>query len=300
MSAVGTVNGPQQIQQTSRPAAQGPQSVSNFVSQKADQTLGPQVGSATMRPVGDAKPAPDATDKKEIGQRQAEFVKGMNDAGIKASNPPTPDQLKSYFKTFNSDDKREKALDEYENYTNAFHTHTAEVKGHEKDDIKYSKETTYLYDGKMYDSKKGALDAAKAAGDTRPTINGVNTADASSWNDVNGKGGHNGRKIQDCEGFAFMSGELLGAAGYNVQQSSNADTSNNNGHAMTVLTDPTSGQTYVTSNNKAFKGGNQQQLLEKGYDYATGGTATPGKFYVSDTQAHAQTQDYIGNGGTFN
>lgn len=300
MSTLTAVNGTQQIQQTSRPAAQGPQSVGAFVSQKADKALGPQVGSAEMRPVGDAKPAPDATDKKEIGQRQTEFVQGMKDAGIKASNPPTSDQLKQYFKTFNSDDKREKALDEYENYTNAFHTHTAEVAGQETKDIKYSKETTFLYDGKMYDSKKGAQDAAKAAGDKSPTINGVQTADASSWNDVNGKGGHNGRKVQDCEGFAFMSGELLGAAGYNVQQSSNADTSNEHGHAMTVLTDPKSGQTYVTSNNKAFKGGNQQELLEKGYDYATGGKHTAGNFYVSDTQAHAQTLDYVGNGGTFN
>lgn len=300
MSTLTAVNGTQQIQRANRPAAQGPQSIGAFVSQKADKTLGPQVTTADMRPVGDAKAAPDATDRKEIAQRQTEFVQGMKAAGIKASNPPSPDQLKQYFKTFNSDDKREKALDEYENYSNAFHTHTAEVKGHDKDDIKYSKETTYLYDGKLYDSQKGAKAAAKAAGDDSPTINGVNTADASNWNDVNGKSAHNGRKVQDCEGFAYMSGELLGAAGYNVQQSSNADTSNNNGHAMTVLTDPNSGKTYVTSNNKAFKGGTQQELLEKGYDYATGGAATPGKFYVSDTQAHAQALDYVGNGGTFN
>lgn len=299
MSAVTTVSGPQQIQQTQRTNAPAPQSVGAFVSQKADKTLGPQVGTADMRPVMDAKAAPEATDKKEIAQRQAEFVQGMKDAGIKASNPPSQDQLKAYFKTFNSDDKREKALDEFENYSNAFHTHTAEVKGHEKDDVKYSKETTFLYGGKMYDSKKAAQAAAKEAGDDRPTINGVNTADASKWSDVDGKQAYNGRKIQDCEGFAYMSGELLGAAGYNVQQSSNADTSNNNGHAMTVLTDPTSKKTYVTSNNKAFKGGNQQQLLEKGYEYATGGEHTAGTFYVSDTQAHAQTLDYVGNGGTF-
>ncbi|MBN9414942.1 MAG: hypothetical protein J0I12_05855 [Candidatus Eremiobacteraeota bacterium] len=296
MSAVNTVSGPQQIQQTSRPATQATQSVAAFASQKADKTLGKQVD---MRPVMDAKAAPEATDKKEIAQRQTEFVQGMNDAGIKASNPPTQDQLKAYFKTFNSDDKREKALDEFENYSNAFHTHTAEVKGHEKDDIKYSKETTFLYGGKMYDSKKEAQAAAKEAGDDRPTINGVNTADASKWSDVDSKKAYNGRKIQDCEGFAYMSGELLGAAGYNVQQSSNADTSNNNGHAMTVLTDPKTNKTYVTSNNKAFKGGTQQELLEKGYDYATGGEHTAGKFYVSDTQAHAQTLDYVGNGGTF-
>lgn len=285
------------------PAAGNGQTVGSFVQNRADQTLGARTQAANVETkghgvaggvYGDAKAAPLATDKKDIKAKQAEFVADMKAAGIKGvHNPPTEAELKKYFGTFNSKDKREAALEQFENYTNAFHTHTAEVKGQENKDITYSSEKNYIYNGQRYDSEKEARKAAVANGEPKVGINWVDTKDASKWSDVDGKKAYNGRKIQDCEGFAYMSRSLLGAAGYEVSHSVNKDTNGGNGHEMTVLKDPDSGKLAVTSNSKTFTGGTQQQLLTKGYDYATGGQATAGKFYVADTAAHAATDEYL-------
>lgn len=273
--------------------------VGEFVQGKADQVLGNKTdtGRGVQADANrDANAAPQATDKKEIARQQTEFVDKLKNAGIQAHNPPTQEELKKYFSSFNSADKRGKALEEYENYTRAFHVHTAEVKGHEKDDIKYSAEKTYVYKGQMYDSKKEAQAAAKAAGDKSPTINWVNSADADKWSDVNGKPAHNGRKIQDCEGYAYMSKELLGAAGYEVTYSSNKGAEG--GHAMTVVKDPASGKIYATSNDKVVAGDTQKEALTKGWNYATNNSGSdPGTFYTGDTLAHAQTAKVIAEQG---
>lgn len=272
--------------------AQPATSVGEFAQSRANQTLGAKTGAAQVTPrqetadagpSRDANASPVATDKKEIGRQQNEFETKMKDAGFKASHPPTQAELKDYFASFNSKDKRGKALEEFENYSTAYHVHNTEVKGKEKQDVTYSPEKTYVYKGQQYDTKAEALKAAKA--DPGGTLGTVSSADASKWSDISKKPDHNGRKVQDCEGFAYMSQELLGAAGYQVTHSSNKG--NEGAHSMTAVKDPDSGKQYATSNNRTFAGDTQEEALRKGWKSV--GTGDGGTYYTGDTQAHAQT-----------
>lgn len=297
--ATGNLSAVSSTRPTSSNTNQG--SVGNFVQGRADQVLGNRQSSGAVKlesanapATREANAAPVATDKKEIGRQQQEFIGKMKAAGIEAHNPPTQDELKKYFATFNNKDKRGQALEQYENYTRAFHVHTAEVKGKETQDVHYSPEKTYVYKGQLYNNEKEARAAAKA--DPGGTIGRVSSSDASQWSDVAGKPDYNGRKVQDCEGFAYMSQELLGSAGYQVTHTNNK-ASDNTAHSMTVVKDPDSGKIAVTSNDKAITGaGSQDDLLKKGWEYA-GGKADPGTFYTGDTQAHAQARQVAAEKG---
>lgn len=269
-----------------KPAVAPQQSVGQFVQAKADQSLGKQqeVNAPAVR---EGRPAPAAYDKAAIKEQQTQFLADMEARGIKASNPPSEADLKKYFASYNNDADRGKALDQFENYTRAFHVHTAERKGHETDDVKYSPEQSYYYNGEVYNKKADAV-AAQKANNNEGVLGTVNSADASSWSDVSKRPDLNGRKVQDCEGFAYMSQSLLGAAGYEVTQSNNVG-ADGAAHSMTVVKDPSSGKLAVTSNDKVITGGDQNQMLTKGWEYA-GGTSDPGTFYTGKTQAEAQTR----------
>lgn len=280
--------------------AQPAPKMGEFVQSRANQTLGAQTQAGNVQPrqeTADAGPSRDAnvapapTDKQEIGRQQSQFETKMKDAGFKASHPPTQAELKDYFASFNSKDKRGKALEEYENYTTAYHVHTAEVKGKETQDVKYSPEQTYVYKGQQYDNKAEALKAAKA--DPGGVLGTISTADASKWDDIAKKPDHNGRKVQDCEGFAYMSQELLGAAGYQVTQTSNKG--NEGAHSMTAVKDSDSGKNFATSNNRTFAGATQDEALRKGWQSV--GTGDGGTYYTGDTQAHAQTARVVAEKG---
>ena len=285
---------PAQSVQTTAPnrPAQTQQPVSQFVQGRANEVLGQQGGGQTVQgPVSsEARPQPQATDDATIRQQQTQFVSDMQAAGIQASNPPTQAQLRQYFGTFNNAENRGQALEQFSNYTNAFHVHTVETNGTGPADVRYSPETTHTYDGKIYSSDQAAR-RAQSAGDTSINRLSVATADPSSWADISGRPSYHGRKIQDCEGFAYMSQTLLGAAGYQVTHTNNG--TQETAHNMTVVTDPSNGNVAVTSNSQTFTGGTQQELLQRGWT-AAGGPGDGGTFYTGDTIAHSQASNAAG------
>lgn len=267
----------------------------------ADQALGKRTAGglvtaeATAPEVRDADHAPQATDRAAIRQQQSEFVGAMQERGIKASNPPTQAQLEQYFATYNNPDEREQALKQFEDYTTAYHVHTADVKGHENDDVKYSPEKTYYSNGQYFESAAAARKEARKEGNQN-FVGTISTRDASSWSDVSRRPDYNGRRVQDCEGFAYMSQELLGAAGYEVTHVNN-QSPDGGAHSMALLRDPDSQRLAVTSNNKTYSGTDQDTLLRQGWDYASGGGKEPGTFYTGSTQARAEAAAVVGQNG---
>lgn len=258
----------------------------------ADQALGRRtngeisVAETNVGEVRDADHAPISTDRAAIKQQQGEFVAAMKARGIQASNPPTEAQLKQYFGTYNNAQDRDQALKQFEDYTTAFHVHTADVAGHRDDDVKYSPEKTYYSNGQYFGKKADAQKEARKDGNEN-FVGTISSAGADTWKDVDRRPGYNGRKIQDCEGFAYMSQALLGAAGYEVTHTNN-QSPHDGAHNMTLLKDPDSGALAVTSNNKTFQGGDQDTLLRQGWDYASGGGKDPGTFYTGTTEARAE------------
>ncbi|MCA9795353.1 MAG: hypothetical protein KC910_26275 [Candidatus Eremiobacteraeota bacterium] len=229
--------------------------------------------------------AVEANPQGGVASQQAAFLDGMKQAGIKASNPPTEAQLKKYFGTFNNAKHRSQALDKFQEYSQAFHVHEAET-GH--GDVEYSPETNYMLGNKFYNSKEAA---EKAANKAQQPWDEVASADASSWKDINGTDKHtDGRHIQDCEGFAFMGQELLGAAGYKTSQVATWG-ENGTAHAMAVLQDPSGGPSAVVSNDRVFSGKDKTALLDQGWGYATGNDGSGhGAYFEDTTQARAQTR----------
>ena len=269
------INSSQGVVGVSTPTAAAPSGgAAAYLAGKADQVLGRDHHTDAPK-LADAQPlGGDATDSKT---QQANFVQAMQARGIQASNPPSEAQLKSYFAKFNDKDHRSEALGQFESYSKAFNIHEASVPGHENEDISYHTQQIYERKGKFFDSK---ADAEKG-GD----YNDTTTVAPDNWADVtSNRTSSDGRKMQDCKGFAYVSQDLLGAAGYQVKQVATQDGEGNNGHAMTLLTDP------VTSNDKTFTGGNANQLLQKGYDYANGKHVPARGFYYGDTVSHAEAR----------
>lgn len=233
--------------------------------------------------------AAEATSQGGPTSQQTAFLDGMRQAGIKASNPPTEAQLKKYFGTFNNAEHRGEAPAKFQEYSQAFHVHEAET-GH--GDVEYSKETNYMLGNKFY---KNEAEVQKAANKAQKEWDYVETADASSWKDINGTDQHSdGRRIQDCEGFAFMGQELLGAAGYKTSQVATWG-ENGTAHAMAVLEDPNGGPSAVVSNDRVFQGKDKTELLDQGWGYATGNDGSGhGAYFEDTTQARAQTRMTLG------
>lgn len=297
--AVGTVTA--SAVSTAAPAAAPGQTPGNLARNLADQSLGQRtnggitVAELSVPEVRDADNAPAATDRAAIRQQQGEFVEAMKARGIQASNPPTQAQLQQYFGTYNNAQERDQALKQFEDYTTAFHVHTADVEGHRTDDVKYSPEKTYYSNGQFFSSQAAARAEARKEGNQN-FVGTISTRDASSWSDVNNRPGYNGRKIQDCEGFAYMSQNLLGAAGYEVTHTNNISP-NDGAHSMTLLRNPDGGGLAVTSNNKTFSGSDQDTLLRQGWDYASGGGKDPGTFHTGTTQARAEAAAAVAKAG---
>lgn len=217
-------------------------------------------------------------------QREA-FSARMKAAGVTPSEPPTQEELQKYFKTFNDPKKRAQAASEFQDYATAFHVHIASSdNGNSSSDVVYSKESHFFVGKKRFPTEEAAQ---KEANRVRKDYTKFETSDASSWQDVSSdrKTNSDGRKIQDCEGFAYMAQTLLGAAGYKSTQVANGS------HAMTVFKDPSGGNTVVTSNERAFSGKNEAALLEQGWTSAGGSGET--KWYRGATQAEAQAQYVI-------
>jgi hypothetical protein len=280
-----------------RPTTPRPTAAQGQPAPRGDAALGQQLAAARATAhaggVGRRAAAPQvrdgaATDRirgasADTHAQQTAFEGEMRAAGVDACHPPTQDQLRAYFRTFDSRARRGEAPAAYERYARAFHTHTANVPGRRDADVRYSPETSYVVGNRFYGSE---AEAARR-GDYRV----VDTADASAWGDVNRQPLHEGRRVQDCEGFAFMAQDLLGAAGYRTEQVANQG-SNGYAHAMVAARDPQSGRRVVVSNERAFSGtGSRDALLGQGWNHATGNDgSTPGRFYTGETQAQAQAR----------
>ena len=239
-------------------------------------------------------------DTFRAAERQQAYVKRMEAAGVKnVSNPPTEQQMVQYFGTFNSKEKRGQAAQEYRDYASSFHVHassadsrTLSMKENETKDINYSADkNVWVVKGKVYNDQTTADAAAKKAGLSNLAPQSL-SSDASEWKDVaNRKAGPDGRKSQDCEGFAFMGAKLMEAAGYEATQLAGGY-AQGTGHALVVLKDPSGGESVVISNDGAFSGkkGTEKQLQHQGWEYAIGEGVKEPAWYQGSSQAEAQAK----------
>jgi len=293
---------PRSMPSTSSGAPVGdPALLAQMSSARASANAGGRIKERTAKEpvVGEAPGGIDVAEKKSKEAQKA-FCAEMKAAGIEASQPPTPEQLEAYFKTFDNPTDRPKALEAYQRYSNAYHVHIesaprADFEGTK--DVKYSPETHYAVDGKIIGTNK---DDAQAIADKKMNagkdvvFDKLPTRDASSWEDVTTKRKTDaGRYVNDCEGFAFSAEKLLGAAGYKTEQVAVQGGPSGN-HAMTVLVDPSrKGELHVASNGDIFPGKSgpkgQRALLDQAFD-AAGGTSKGAKYFYGDTQALAQAK----------
>lgn len=159
---------------------------------------------------------PELSQSLETLKEQMSFVEGMQKAGISdASLPPSEKQLKQYFSSLKN--KPQEALEEFEKYTKHFHVHIGTL--HEgKVDVKYNK-------GK-------GMEVPKSWKDVNHPKRNV---------DISRSAAHGGKHINDCEGFAYLAQELLGAAGFSTEhQMAFAPGAGKKllGHAIAKLTHP--------------------------------------------------------------
>ncbi len=229
---------------------------------------------------------------------QYRVLEDMQARGVEASHPPTQDEMRRYMKSFDAKQDRPAALAAFEAYTSAFYVHPANV-GRPDEDIKYSEDPTkHAYRGKLYEKSEDAEKAqAKKPGQL---IYDITTHDASEWKDVTadrerkGLGGPHphaaGKHVIDCEGYAYLAQELLGAAGYKHEQVAVTAKSGEQ-HAMTVLTDPSrKGHYAVVSNDGVYTAAKKKDALDAGFRAAMPEGAVPGGYFYGRTQHHAQVQ----------
>jgi hypothetical protein len=233
-------------------------------------------------------------------ERRGGYVKRMEAAGVKnVSNPPTEQQMMQYFGTLNSPATRGKAAQEYRDYAGAFHVHASaadsralSMKENETRDIEYSADQVWVVNGKVYKDQGVADAAAKKAGLSGGLAPQSLSKDASDWKDVaSRKEGPDGRKSQDCEGFAFLGAKLMQAAGYEATQLAGGHASGK-AHALVVLKDPSGGESVVISNDQAFTGrkGTEKQLKQQGWEYGIGQGIKEPAWFEGSTQAEAQAR----------
>jgi len=236
--------------------------------------------------------------------KQLEFADAMKTAGIKdVKIPPTEKQLMEYFGKFKGmkqPDGADQARDALGDYFSAFQVHPVNVKG-APSDVVYSK------DDKMYLAGDHATkDRAAASRATKgDTITAFTSAVPDSWSEVvPGKGDRNlvegrhaGKSVNDCEGYAFMSHKLLGAAGFKTEgfvTVRDARGPDQPMHEMLMMRDP-SGNLTLSSNEKIltvenkekdFEAHVKQWLIEKGYKEAS--NHQPGGVYIGKTMQESE------------
>lgn len=244
--------------------------------------------------VADGETAMSATGATgDVAAKQSAFVDEMRAGGVTASQPPTPDELRAYFGTFNSRSARPQALAAYERYADAYHVHPAGTDRPERD-IRYSESERFAWNGRyhasMADLERATERTRSRGGDVDYTV--VNPGTPDSWDEVTtARSSHEGRHINDCEGFTFMAQELLGAAGYRTRAVA-VDGRGDTDHAMLVARDPArAGQVHVVSNQHVVSPADgrrrEAQLLDEGYRVAGG--EPPARYFQAATQDEAQT-----------
>lgn len=258
----------------------------------------PQFRGRTVAPrVADGGEVNAAGASAEVAQKQDAFVSEMRAGGVQASQPPTPDELRAYFATFNNRADRPKALSAYERYADAYHVHPASTDRPDAD-VRYSVSERYGWQGRYYGSM-GELERAserhRARGHDVDFLK-VNPAAPDGWSEVTSdRASHEGRHVNDCEGFTFLGQELLGAAGYRTRAVA-VDGPGDTDHAMLVAKDPSRpGQSHVLSNERLFSPTegrrSEAQLLDDGYTFAGG--QLPARYFQGATQDEAQSRMVI-------
>lgn len=194
-------------------------------------------------------------------EQQLQFLSKMSGAGIKADYPPTQDQLKAYFKTLSTDPKAARAA--FEAYTKAFHVHPAVANNDPKADVEYGRDSI---------------------GATPP----------KSWADVEQRdadpsGKHLAKNVNDCEGYALMAQELMGAAGFTFKEHLTANGGPAGAHAMVAFTHPKEpGAFTVTSNGGTFSGKNLKSAADQGFLFAGGKTTKGTSYYAGESMRESQ------------
>jgi hypothetical protein len=211
---------------------------------------------------------------------QLGFVDKMQQAGIQAKLPPTEQQLKDYFATFkaNPDPKTTAAAKQaFTEYVGAFHVHPAVSTGDASVDIVYGKDKT--------------------------KTDGIEFKTADSWKEVTTDrtvektGKHAGKHVNDCEGYAYLSEKLLGAAGFKVHGYVSGQQTDRAAHIQVLLEDP-QGKLAVTSNEQVYDENNVRlngttnaekrlELLDGGW-LGAGAVGTP-DFFIGATSAQSQS-----------
>ncbi len=207
---------------------------------------------------------PNATNKTILTdsiKSQLNFLAKMQGAGIKADFPPSKDQLVAYFKTLAG--KPQEARKALGDFNTAFQVHVAQETQDPKADV--------LYGG----DKKHPLPPSR-------------------WSDVEktaaGATGENvGKRVNDCEGYAFMAEELMKAAGFQLKHELTANGGPSGAHAMAVFThDKEPGKVTLTSNEAVFSGKNEKVLADQGFTHAGGKATASNKYYAGATLRESQ------------
>lgn len=214
----------------------------------------------------------------ETVRDQLEFLSKMQAAGVKADYPPTEAQLVDYFKTLKSNPDGARAA--FDSYAQNFHVHPVNIKGADFD-IKYSQDKV----------KYGASQSEY-------------TVDVpKDWSSVGNRPVKDhpqyiGKQMNDCQGFAFMSEKLLGAAGFKLEHHIAVYPGPHDaGHSMVMFTHPPEKGYTVTSNDRSFHGTNAKDVAKQGYEYAAGKDNVTHKehFYTGKTMAEAEIQQVVKN-----
>lgn len=231
----------------------------------------------------------DDAEKARLNQtaKQLETTDKMKTSGVKnLSFPPTEANVDGYFAS-----KKGKPIGEIksaiEDYSNSFYVHS-ETKGIDKGDIKYDPETHKIEN-------------------TTYKTNGV-----EDWADVNNSREMHtdGRRIIDCEGYAFLGQKALKAAGFSqgtfagalrkddpntpadeslsqhMMYAARRTVTDENGKQKTEVIAVSNAKTYVTDTG-AHKNGEDAEVaaLTRGYrDAYRSGNVSPGGAIVRESE----------------
>jgi hypothetical protein len=219
-----------------------------------------------MRGDGEDVLDPDQLQATENVRDQLGFLSDMQKAGIRADYPPTEAQLVSYFKTLKNNPAA--ARQAFESYAQSFHVHPANVRGADSD-IRYSNVKV----------KQGDAEYITDA--------------PQSWSDVSKRPARGyqyaSRQMNDCQGYAYIAQDLLGAAGFKLVHHIAASTGENSGHAMAVFTHPKEKGYTLTSDDDTFQGTNEKELAKQAYKKLNvKDESGHERFFVGKTEADAE------------
>jgi hypothetical protein len=220
--------------------------------------------------------------------RQLDVNRQIQDATHRVvQGSPSEQDLTEWFRTMNNRQARGNAEQSFRDYTAAYHVHTGNVSGR-PDDISYSRRNQTV----------GAfqVDGEDVAGGSRPVTGPTSMAqvlDPARGTGASHGGSHLGQVANDCQGYAFLSDRLMGAAGYRVEHVVGNGAAGT--HAMTRLEDPDSHRTRVQSNGDFYNS------VDEGYSRGTATVAgravgqADHRFVTGATMDEAEARNALAN-----